>query len=130
MLKIIIADKQTNFRKRAAKVLAVEKDFSIVAQCETAERMMVAIESFRAAILVFSSALRADLSKLIEQTKKLKTRLVIVIESNENAAQYLQMGISGVVYRNIGGPALVECVRKVSRGEIWTQNTEAAAVAN
>ncbi|HEX7960117.1 MAG TPA: response regulator transcription factor [Terriglobales bacterium] len=130
MLKIILADNQAIFRAGAAKVLAVEDDFRIVAQCETAERMMVAIDSFRAAILVFSSALRPDMPKLIEQTKKLKTRLVAVIESNENAAQYLQMGISGVVYRNIGGPALVECVRKVARGETWTQNTEAAAVAN
>jgi DNA-binding NarL/FixJ family response regulator len=130
MLKIILADNQAIFRAGAAKVLAVEDDFRIVAQCETAERMFVAIENFRAAVLVFSSALRADFSKLFEQTKRLKTRLVIVLESNENAAQYLQMGIGGVVYRNISGTSLVECVRKVSRGETWTQNTEAAAVAN
>ncbi len=130
MLKIILADNQAIFRAGAAKVLAVEDEFRIVAQCETAERMTAAVESFRAAILVFSSALRADVHKLIEQTKKHRTRLVIVIEGNENAAQYLQMGIAGVVYRNIGGPALVECVRKVARGETWTQNTEAAAVAN
>src|SRR5262245_39609004 len=130
MLKIILADNQAIFRAGAAKVLAVEDDFRIVAQCETADRMFVAIENFRAAVLVFSSALRADFPKLFEQTKRLKTRLVIVLESNENAAQYLQMGIAGVVYRNISGTSLVECVRKVSRGETWTQNTEAAAVAN
>jgi len=129
MLKIILADSQAIFRAGAAKVLAVEDDFRIVAQCENTERMLVAIESFRANVLIFSTAMHVDIRQLVELAKKTKTRLVIVIESNDNSAQYLQLGISGVVFRNVSGNALVECVRKVSRGETWVQDTGAAAEA-
>jgi len=129
MLKIILADSQAIFRAGAAKVLAVEDDFRIVAQCENSERMMVAIESFRANVLIFSTAMHVDIRQLVEAAKKIKTRLIIVIESSDNSAQYLQLGIAGVVFRNVSGTSLVECVRKVSRGETWVQDTGAAAEA-
>ncbi len=129
MLKIILADSQAIFRAGAAKVLAVEDDFRIVAQCENTDRMMVALESFRANVLIFSTAMRVDIRLLVEAAKKIKTRLIIVIESSDNSAQYLQLGISGVVFRNVSGASLVECVRKVSRGETWVQDAGAAAEA-
>ena len=129
MLKIILADSQAIFRAGAAKVLAVEDDFRIVAQCENAERMLAAVESFRANVLIFSTAMRVDIRALVELSKKTKTRLVIVIESSDNSAQYIQLGIGGVVFRNVSGTSLVECVRKVSRGESWVQDTGAAAEA-
>jgi DNA-binding NarL/FixJ family response regulator len=31
-------------------------------------------------------------------------------------------GAHGVIYRNVTSPALVDCVRKVSRGETWIQD--------
>ena len=129
MLKIILADSQAIFRAGAAKVLAVEDDFRIVAQCENTDRMMVALESFRANVLIFSTAMRVDIRQLVENAKKIRTRLIIVIESSDNSAQYMQLGISGVVFRNVSGAALVECVRKVSRGETWMQDAGAAAEA-
>src|SRR6185437_1433611 len=129
MLKIILADSQAIFRAGAAKVLAVEDDFRIVAQCENAERMSAALDSFHANILIFSSALRVDIRKLVEHAKNMKTRLVLVIESNDSSAQYIQLGIAGVVFRNVSGAALVECVRKVAKGETWVQDTGAAAEA-
>jgi DNA-binding NarL/FixJ family response regulator len=129
MLKIILADSQAIFRAGAAKVLAVEDDFRIVAQCENTERMLASVESFRANVLIFSTAMHVDIRQLVELSKGTKTRLIIVIESADNSAQYLQLGISGVVFRNVSGTALVECVRKVSRGETWVQDTGAAAEA-
>ena len=129
MLKIILADSQAIFRAGAAKVLAVEDDFRIVAQCENTERMLAAVESFRANVLIFSTAMHVDIRALVELSKKTKTRLVIVIESSDNSAQYLQLGIAGVVFRNVSGTSLVECVRKVSRNETWVQDTGAAAEA-
>src|SRR5256885_14810654 len=78
MLKIILADSQAIFRAGAAKVLAVEDDFRIVAQCENTERMLAAVESFRANVLIFSTAMHVDIRALVELTKKTKTRLVIV----------------------------------------------------
>ena len=56
MLKIILADNQAIFRAGIAKVLAVEDDVRIVAQSQSVEQMMLALEKFRASILVFASS--------------------------------------------------------------------------
>ena len=47
MLKIILADNQAIFRTGVAKVLAVEDDLRIVAQAETPEKMVMALEKPR-----------------------------------------------------------------------------------
>ena len=108
MLKIILADNQAIFRAGAAKVLAVEDDFRIVAQCENTERMLAAVESFRANVLIFSTAMHVDIRALVELSKKTKTRLIIVQTAER--------------------PRRID-VRKVSRNETWVQDTGAAAEA-
>jgi DNA-binding NarL/FixJ family response regulator len=45
----------------------------------------------------------------------------MLAETGENGAAFISAGVHGVVFRNVTGPALLECVRKVSRGETWVQ---------
>jgi DNA-binding NarL/FixJ family response regulator len=52
MLKLILADNQAIFRAGIAKVLAVEDEMRIVAQAQTPEQMFMALDKFRAAVLV------------------------------------------------------------------------------
>ena len=52
MLKLILADNQAIFRAGIAKVLAVEDEMRIVAQAQTLEQMFMALDKFRAAVLV------------------------------------------------------------------------------
>jgi len=47
------------------------------------------------------------------------SRGVVIAENNEAAASYLQQGFRGVVFRNVSGAALVECVHRVAAGEMW-----------
>ena len=129
MLKIILADNQAIFRAGAAKVLAVEDDMRIVAQADTLQKLHMALSSFRAGVLIFSESLAPDIPALAEAAKGPKTRLIAVAETPENSAQLLKNGVHGLMYRSVSGPALVECVRKVSRNESWVQDTGAAAEA-
>jgi len=50
-----------------------------------------------------------------------KTRLIVLAETGENGHAFVHSGIHGVVYRNVTGPALLDCVRKVAQGETWIQ---------
>src|SRR2546429_6698711 len=52
MLKLILADNQAIFRAGIAKVLAVEDEMRIVAQAQTQEQMFMALDKFRAAVLI------------------------------------------------------------------------------
>src|SRR5438045_361918 len=47
MLKVILADNQAIFRAGIAKVLAVEDDVRIVAQAQSLEQFVMALEKFR-----------------------------------------------------------------------------------
>ena len=64
MNKIILADPQAIFRAGTAKVVAMDEDFRIVAQCEDVERMMQAITAFPGAIVLFASSLSPKIGRL------------------------------------------------------------------
>ncbi len=42
----------------------------------------------------------------------------------EDSRHFLTVGVHGVIYRNVSGEALVQCIRKVSKGETWVQDTQ------
>src|ERR1700758_4968528 len=100
MLKLILADNQAIFRAGAAKVLAVEDEVRVMAQAQSAEQMMMALEKFRPHVLIFAAALQADLKDVTTQAGRSKTRLVVIAENGEQPARYLSSGVNGMVYRN------------------------------
>ena len=130
MLKVILADNQAIFRAGAAKVLAVEDDVRIVAQAQTAEQMQMALERFRATVLILSPALAPNLAPVLAAARQQKTRLVLVAENGEDPGKYLKNGVGGVVFRSVTGSALVDCVRKVAKGETWVQDVRSLAEAS
>jgi len=111
MLKLILADNQAIFRAGIAKVLAVEDEMRIVAQAQTPEQMFMALDKFRAAVLVVAAGFH-----------KAKTRVIVLADTGESAQKHMTNGAHGVVYRNVTSAALVDCVRKVARGETWVQD--------
>ena len=119
MNKIILADSQAIFRAGTAKVLAMDEDFRIIAQCADLERMMHAITSFPGAIVLFASSLRPDTARLRMMLESASSRAIVIAENNESATAYVQQGFRGVVFRNVTGSSLVECVRRVAAGDTW-----------
>lgn len=121
MLKIILADNQAIFRAGMAKVLAVEDDLRVVAQAQTSEQMFMALEKFRASLLICAANFVPDVAGLLEACNQAKTRMLMIAENGEEAAKYLKIGAHGVVYRSVAGTSLVDCVRKVASGHTWAQ---------
>ena len=92
----------------------------IVAQAQT-RQMFMALDKFRAAVLVVAGGFRnGDTVASLQGAAKVKTR-VIVLADAESAQRY-EAGAHAVVYRNVTSPALVDCVRKVARGDTWVQD--------
>jgi DNA-binding NarL/FixJ family response regulator len=119
MNKIILADSQAIFRAGTAKVLAMDEESRIIAQCSDVERMLHAITTFPGSIVVFAASLRPDLGRLRMLLESAGSRGIVIAESNDVASSYLQSGFRGVVFRSVTGPSLVECVRRVAAGETW-----------
>src|SRR5712691_2811186 len=114
MLKLILADNQAIFRAGIAKVLAVEDEMRIVAQAQTSEQMFMALDKFRAAVLIVAGGFHGEFSAVLQAANKVRTRVVMLADTGASA--------HGVVYRNVTSSALVDCVRKVARGETWIQD--------
>ena len=126
MLKVVLADNQTIFRAGAAKVLAVEDEVRIVAQAQTAEQMYMALERFRPAVLVAAASVEPDIEKLVRTASKTQSRLVMIGENSDPTSRFTSCGVGGVVYRNVNGQALLECVQSVAGGKAWVQDGRAS----
>jgi DNA-binding NarL/FixJ family response regulator len=120
MNKVILADSQAIFRAGTAKVLAMDEDLRIIAQCTDLDRMMHAITTFPGSIVVVAASLRPDMARMRTLLESTGSRGIVIAENNESASAFLQQGFRGVVFRNVTGPSLVECVRRVASGETWT----------
>jgi DNA-binding NarL/FixJ family response regulator len=126
MLKIILADNQAIFRAGIAKVLAVEDDVRIVAQAQTVEQAMIAIEKFRGSVMVYASSFLPDTERLAGLARESGIQLVVIAENSELPDRYLNAGILGLIFRSVDAVELLRCVRKVSAGEVYLQNLRAA----
>jgi DNA-binding NarL/FixJ family response regulator len=126
MHKLILADHQSIFRAGIAKVLAVEEDMRIVAQAPTPDHMFLALEKFRAEVLIVASGFHPDFDAILQAARAHQTRVVVVADTGDHAERHLQSGAHGVFFRNVTSAALVECVRKVMQGQTWTQETDLA----
>jgi DNA-binding NarL/FixJ family response regulator len=119
MNKIILADSQAIFRAGTAKVLAMDEDLRIIAQCSDLERMQHAITTFPGSIVLFAAALRPDFTRLRVLLDSTGCRGIVIAENNDTASTYLQLGFRGVVFRSVTGPSLVEAVNRVAAGDTW-----------
>jgi DNA-binding NarL/FixJ family response regulator len=117
MNKLILADNQAIFRAGTAKILAMEDDFRIIAQCSDAERLFPALDTFRGAILVFASSLKLEPQVLVQRVAAACSRSIVIVENGETAQSWFNAGIHGAAPRSVSGPALIECVRHVGKGE-------------
>ncbi len=117
MHKIILADNQAIFRTGTAKVLAMEDDLRIIAQCPDLPRLYHAITTFRGAIVILASSMRADVELVIAGVRSASSRMMLVAENGDVPPPAVLAELHGLVYRNVSSAGLIESVRKVIRGE-------------
>jgi DNA-binding NarL/FixJ family response regulator len=123
MNRLILADNQAIFRAGAARVLAMEDDMRIVAQCEDLAKLLSSIDGFRGAIIMVSTSLRPDFATLVPRIRTLGSRVILVAENSEHIPDELAAQFDGVLSRSITGPDLVDCVRRVGRGQRYIQRS-------
>jgi DNA-binding NarL/FixJ family response regulator len=121
MNRLILADNQAIFRAGAARVLALEDDMRIAAQCEDGMKLFTAIEALRGSVLVVSTSLRLDYKDVLARVRSAGSRAVLVAENTEQVAEDIFVLYDGVLSRNVPGSVLVDCVRRVTQGQRFVQ---------
>ena len=128
MNRMIVADDQAIFRAGTARVLAMEEDMRIIAQCEDGPRLRTAIQSFRSSLVIFSTGLGLDLAVTLEQLEAAGSKAILVVDKNEEVAPAIVEKLDGMIGRNVTGPQLIDCVRRVARGGRCVQRGTLAAM--
>lgn len=128
MNRLILADNQAIFRAGAARVLTLEDDIRIVAQCDDLVRLAAAMEAFRGTFIFVASTLRPNLPTLIPQAHASDSRIILITENNEHLAEDAIALLDGIICRNIAGPDLIDCVRRIARGQRCLQPANVATM--
>src|SRR5260370_22373634 len=123
MNRIILADNQAIFRAGGARVLALEDDMRIAAQCEDGEKLFGAVDAVRGSVLLVSSSLRLDLRDLLARVRAGGSRIVLVAENAEQVSEEMAALFDGILCRNVPGTVLVDCVRRVAQGQRFVQRS-------
>jgi DNA-binding NarL/FixJ family response regulator len=121
MNRIILADNQAIFRAGAARVLSFEDDMQIVAQCEEKGKLLTAVDTLRNSVILVSSSLQPELKGLSSRAQIASSRIILVIENEEEIVEDTAALVNGVLPRSVAGTELVDCVRRVARGQRFMQ---------
>lgn len=95
----------------------------IVAQCEDMAKLFSAIDSFRNSTILVSTSLNPDFATLIARAQPVDSHVILVTENAEQVADDIALLFDGMVSRNVVGTDLVDCVRRVARGQRYMQRT-------
>ncbi|HUZ03984.1 MAG TPA: response regulator transcription factor [Acidobacteriaceae bacterium] len=121
MKKIVLADNQSIFRAGIAKVLAAQEDVRIVAQCLDTEHLQQAASSARGSIVLFTTTLQPEYESLVRLIHAAASRAIVIAENNDSPQHFVGKEIDGLLFRDVSGPTLIECVQRVANGASYTQ---------
>jgi DNA-binding NarL/FixJ family response regulator len=128
MNRIILADNQAIFRAGAARVLALEEDMRIVAQCEDLTRLSHAIDTNRKAIVLLSASMQLDVRAVIARAQAVGSRTILVAENGAELVDDLVRALDGVLFRNVPGVDLIDCIRRVGSGQRCVQHSNVTSI--
>jgi DNA-binding NarL/FixJ family response regulator len=122
-IRVIVADTQAIFRAGLRKIFAVEDDVRVVGQAETLSQTFSAAKKFSADLMLFEAALAPNppeaVSDLLRQNPGLRLVVVTPEPNEELTLDLLRRGAFGIVSREVEPQSLVDCLRKVAKGESW-----------
>jgi DNA-binding NarL/FixJ family response regulator len=122
-IRVIVADTQAIFRAGLRKIFAVEDDVRVVAQAETLSQVFSAAQKFSADVMLFEAALAPNpldaVSDLLRQNPVLRLVVVTPEPQEEITLDLFRRGAHGIVSREVEPELLVDCIRAVSKGQVW-----------
>ncbi len=128
LIRVIVADTQAIFRAGLRKIFAVEDDIRVVGQAETLPQTMAAVKRYSGDVLLFEAALAPEpadaVTDLLRQNPGVKLVVVLAEPQEELTLELFRRGAHSVVSREVEPEMLVECFRKVAKGEPWLDRRE------
>lgn len=117
MIRVILGDNEAIFRAGMARVLVRDEGLRIVAQCAEETRLLDAVKSFRSSVILVGRSMCKNLPLLFSTVEEAGSRIILILDNGKQPQPEMVEHLFGVIHRNVEGQALIECVRRVARGE-------------
>src|ERR1700688_4723012 len=122
-IRVIVADSQAIFRAGLRKIFALEDDVRVVGQAETLPQTLTAAKKFTADVLLFEAAIAPNpieaVSDLLRQNPALRLVVITTEPDQDLTLELFRRGVHAIVSSEVEPELLVDCLRKVSKGEPW-----------
>jgi DNA-binding NarL/FixJ family response regulator len=128
MNRIILADNQAIFRAGAARVLALEEDMRIVAQCDDSTRLINAIDGHKGTVVVFSFSMQLDVQAVVARVRAAGSKVILIAENGVEVAEAMVRLLDGVLFRNVPGVDLIDSIRRVAAGQRCVQHSNVTSI--
>ena len=126
VIRIILADSQAIYRVGIRKIFALEDDLRVVAQADSLENLLTAIERYTTDVVLLEGALLATRSNAIPDMLRLTPDVKLIVQAvasdESHTVELYRRGVRGIVSRSISPDLLVRCVRRIAAGETWIDN--------
>src|SRR5580704_16558347 len=124
MYRVILADNQDLFRVGLARLLATQDDLQIVAQISDPPRLVAAVATHGANMVIAAASLIHNLADFASQVKRASGRVLLISDDTSSVDAYRAAGVSGVITRGAPVAAFVGCIRKILRGADFVSHPE------
>ncbi|HUI83913.1 MAG TPA: response regulator transcription factor [Candidatus Binatia bacterium] len=119
MINVALADHLPVFRTGLARLLAAEDDIRIVAQAQSTDQLLNAVEKLRPHVVILSSGFLDnpnDIHRITNAAGQRPIAILMLFEGMEDAAASIPPGLRGVLSRKASAATLVESVRCLAQG--------------
>ena len=121
-IELLIADSQPIALDAMLRVFD-QPGFSVIAGCGTCDETISVLRTHQPDILIFDFDVPPDGLAIVRDIKRhhpgIRMVLFTAASSDARIQDALDLGVSGVVLKEMPPEALVQCVRKVHAGEQW-----------
>jgi DNA-binding NarL/FixJ family response regulator len=134
LIRIAIADAHTLFRAALRRLLAGEPDFEVVAEAAQGSDVFSVLETHKPDVLLLDLPLPIvsglNVLQHLQTSGGYTTRVLVLTasESEQDLAQAMKLGASGVVLKTSPTELLMNAIRQVAGGEVWLDGQVTARV--
>jgi len=123
-IRLLLVDDHPLFREGLARLLALEPDFEVVAQCSTSAEALRLLSGSEIDIVLLDFDLGNEQGNPFISSARQSgyAGKILMVTAGMNAAESsaaLKLGASGIVLKHSSPSALAKAIRLVANGEVW-----------
>lgn len=126
MIRLVLADDHPIVLDGLESLFRLESDFQILARCTNGEEAVKAVRLHRPDVLLLDVHMAGKDGLAVSRElreQNLPTRIVLLAAhlDKRDVMEALQLGVRGILLKELAPRLVVQCVRKVHAGERWIE---------